>query len=56
MKLIFFPDVHNNPWFEKILKIIKTIKDAKAISLGDIAAVDTNEFLKYLQIIIGSQD
>lgn len=46
MKLIFFPDVHNNPWFEKILATVKTIKDSKIISMGDIAAVETKEFLR----------
>lgn len=46
MKLIFFPDVHNNEWFEKILKVVRTMKESKIISLGDIAAVKTKEFLK----------
>ena len=41
-----FADTHSNIWFNKCLQTIKN-SNSIAISLGDLAAVDTTEFLKH---------
>lgn len=49
MKIILFADTHNNLWFRRIVEKFKN-EDYHLISLGDIAAVETKEFLRREEI------
>ncbi len=45
-QLCIFADAHNTPWFHQCLQRASQFSETQIISLGDIAAVDTKEFLQ----------
>lgn len=47
MKLVVFTDTHNTPWFKKCLTCARQVPDGIFIHLGDIAAVDTAQYLAH---------